>query len=431
LSHPNSLLIFVSLQEKYLKTSVEILAPAGTWETLHAAIQGGADSVYFGVGHLNMRSRSSLNFTTADIEKIVRICSEGNVKTYVTVNTVIYDDEIAEMQALIEKLAVSGIDAVIASDFSVIEACHRHGIPVHASTQLNISNLAAVKFFSQFCDVMVLARELNLKQVGEIIGSISKQHICGPSGHPVRIEIFAHGALCMAISGKCYLSLDQFNLSANRGACIQICRRGYRVEDIDKQVELEIDNEYIMSPKDLKTLDFLDVIIQAGVSVLKIEGRARSAEYVKTVTKVYKDAVHSIHEGTFTKENKQHWNEQLKSVFHRGFWDGYYLGRKMGEWAEFGGSQSTKTREYVGKITNYFSKLNVMEISLESGQLSIGDEILIIGNTTGVVEMNIPEIRVNLQPVQTAMKGDVTSVPLNELVRRNDKVYKLVRGTVI
>ncbi len=407
------------------------MAPAGTWDTLHAAIQGGADSVYFGIGHLNMRSRSSLNFGISDIEKIVRTCREVNVKTYVTVNTVIYNEEINEMQQLIDKLAASGIDAVIASDFSVIAACRQSGIHVHASTQLNISNIESVRFFSQFCDVMVLARELNLKQVAEITRIIEEEKICGPSGKPVRIEIFAHGALCMAVSGKCYLSLDNFNLSANRGSCIQLCRRGYRVEDIDKQVELEVDNEYIMSPKDLKTLDFLDVIIQAGVSVLKIEGRARSAEYVKTVTSVYKEAVESVNNGTFSEEKKSAWNETLKSVFNRGFWDGYYLGRKMGEWAEYGGSQATKTREYIGKITNYFSKLGVMEITMESGQMAVGDEILINGNATGVFEMIIPQIRVDLQSVETAFRGDVCSVPVNELVRRNDKVYKMERKPVL
>ncbi len=414
-----------------MKKTVEILAPAGTWDTLHAAIQGGADSVYFGIGHLNMRSRSSLNFQLHDLEKIVRVCSEAGVKSYVTVNTIVYNEEIEQMHHLISQLAGSGIDAVIASDLAVIAACRQNNIPVHASTQLNISNIEAVKFYSQFCDVMVLARELNMKQVAEITQAIREQHICGPSGKPVRIEIFAHGALCMAISGKCYLSLDNFNMSANRGECIQLCRRGYRVEDLDRQVELNIDNEYIMSPKDLKTIDFLDVILKAGVSVLKIEGRARSAEYVKTVTRVYKSAVRSIEEGTYSEEKIRDWNEQLKRVFNRGFWEGYYLGRKMGEWAEFGGSHATKTKEYVGKVTNYFSKLNVMEVTLETGQIQVGDEILIIGNTTGVVEIAIPEIRVDLQTVDAALKGEVCSIPVQELIRRNDKVYRLVTSSVI
>jgi len=410
---------------------MEIMSPVGSWETLHAAIQGGADSVYLGIGHLNMRSRSSMNFQLSDVSKIVRICRESGVRVYITVNTVIYNEELLELEKLVGELWRAGVDAIIASDFAVIEICRRFGVPVHASTQLNISNIASVRFFSQFCDVMVLARELNLKQVSEITAAIMEQNICGPSGDHVKIELFAHGALCMAVSGKCYLSLDHFNMSANRGACIQVCRRGYRVEDIDKQVELEIDNEYIMSPKDLKTLDFLDVICQAGVSVLKIEGRARSAEYVKTVTSVYKEAVASIDEGSFSEERKMVWNGRLYEVFNRGFWDGYYLGRKMGEWAEIGGSRATKTREYIGKVTNYFSKLNVMEVLMESGELYIGDEILITGSTTGVIELIINEIRVNLESVECSVKGDLCSVPVHELVRRNDKIYKLVPSKIL
>lgn len=409
-----------------MNNSIEVMAPVGSWENLRAAIQGGADSVYCGIGHLNMRSRSTMNFQLSDIEKLVRICKEENVKLYITVNTVIYDEELEEMRQLIRILSRSGVDAVIASDMSVVLTCSDYGIPVHASTQLNISNIEAVKYFSKYCDVMVLARELNLKQVSAITRTIHEQNICGPSGHPVKIELFAHGALCMAISGKCYLSLDNFNLSANRGACIQVCRRGYRVEDIDRQVELEIDNEYIMSPKDLKTIDFLDKIIMAGVSVLKIEGRARSAEYVKTVTKVYKEAVQSIYDGSYTPAKVQQWNQRLSTVFNRGFWDGYYLGRKMGEWTEAGGSRALKTREYVGKITNYFSRLNVAEILLESGTLSVGDEIIITGPTTGLIENTVKEIRVELQPVETALKGERCSIFTGELVRRNDRVYKLV-----
>jgi U32 family peptidase len=402
------------------------MSPVGSWETLHAAIQGGADSVYFGIGHLNMRSRSSMNFQVSDLPKIVRISREAGTKCYVTINTVIYDEEIAQMQSLVQTLSHSGVDAVIASDMSVIATCKKCGIPVHASTQLNISNIEAVRFFSQFCDVMVLARELTMKQVVTICDSIKSEHICGPSGQLVKIEIFVHGALCMAVSGKCSLSLDNFNMSANRGACIQVCRRGYRVEDLDNQVELVIENEYIMSPKDLKTLDFLDVITKAGVSVLKIEGRARSAEYVKTVTRVYKEAVKSIENDEFTEEKKQKWNEELKSVFNRGFWEGYYMGKKTGEWAELGGSQASKTKEYIGKVSNFFTKLNVMEVIMESGRLSIGDEILITGNATGVVEMIVEEIRVELHSVSVAVKGNVCSIPVKELIRRNDKIYKLV-----
>ncbi len=414
-----------------MKNRLEVLSPAGSWDTLQAAIQGGADSVYFGIGHLNMRSRSSINFQVSDLNKIVRICKENGIKSYVTVNTIIYDEEMTQMKQLIRDLSGSGIDAVIASDMAVITECRVQGIPVHASTQLNISNIESVRFFSEFCDVMVLARELNLKQIATICSKIGSEKICGPSGKPVKIEIFAHGALCMAVSGKCYLSLDNFNMSANRGACIQVCRRGYRVEDIDNQVELSIENEYIMSPKDLKTIDFLDVIEQAGVSVLKIEGRARSAEYVKTVTRVYKEAVTSIYQGGVSDEQKKQWNNDLSSVFNRGFWDGYYLGRKMGEWAEFGGSHSTKTKEYIGKISNYFSKLNVMELTMDSGELNIGDEILIIGNTTGVVEQTVSEIRIELHEAASAYKGDICSIPVTEQVRRNDKVYRLVRNQII
>lgn len=413
-----------------MKTSelkqLEVLAPVGSWDTLHAAIQGGADAVYFGIGHLNMRSRSSMNFSLADIDKIVKICTEHRVKTYVTINTIIFDTERDEMQNLVAKLSTSGIDAVIASDLAVIQACRNNGVSVHASTQLNISNSDAVRFFAQFCDVMVLARELNLKQVAAITKMIEKDRICGPSGKPIRIEIFAHGALCMAVSGKCYLSLDNYNLSANRGACIQVCRRGYHVEDIDRQIELNVENEFIMSPKDLKTIDFLDQIVNAGVRMFKIEGRARSAEYVKTVTETYKEAINCIADGTFSEERKAQWNIQLSSVFNRGFWDGYYLGRKMGEWTTVGGSQASKTKEYVGKVSNYFNKLNVMEVTMESGRLEVGDEILIIGNTTGVIEMLVDEIRVDLHKVKETVKGNVCSIPVKELIRRNDKIYKLV-----
>jgi U32 family peptidase len=413
-----------------MKTSelkqLEVLAPVGSWDTLHAAIQGGADAVYFGIGHLNMRSRSSMNFSLADIDKIVKICAEHRVKTYVTINTIIFDTERDEMQNLVAKLSTSGIDAVIASDLAVIQACRNNGVSVHASTQLNISNSDAVRFFAQFCDVMVLARELNLKQVAAITKMIEKDRICGPSGKPIRIEIFAHGALCMAVSGKCYLSLDNYNLSANRGACIQVCRRGYHVEDIDRQIELNVENEFIMSPKDLKTIDFLDQIVNAGVTMFKIEGRARSAEYVKTVTETYKEAINCIADGTFSEERKAQWNIQLSSVFNRGFWDGYYLGRKMGEWTTVGGSQASKTKEYVGKVSNYFNKLNVMEVTMESGRLEVGDEILIIGNTTGVIEILVDEIRVDLHKVKETVKGNVCSIPVKELIRRNDKIYKLV-----
>jgi len=410
-----------------MSSTIEIMAPVGSWETLRAAIQAGADSVYFGIGHLNMRSRSTVNFTLDDIHKIVKLCREEGVKTYVTVNTIIYDKELPDLQTLISTLSKAGIDAVIASDLAVIQECRKYSIPIHASTQLNISNIEAVRFFSQFCDVVVLARELSLTQVKEITRQIQEQNICGPSGNLIKIELFVHGALCMAVSGKCYLSLDNFNYSANRGACIQVCRRGYHVKDKDQEVELEIDNEYIMSPKDLCTIDFIDKIINAGVSVFKIEGRARSSEYVKTVTLVYKEAVQSIFNETYTDENIEKWKKSLEQVFNRGFWDGYYLGRKMGEWADRGGSRATKVKEYVGKVTNYFNRIEVFELTMESGEIKIGDELIIIGPTTGVVELIVSEIRTNLVAVDSATKGDVCSLPISDLLRRSDKVYKLTK----
>jgi len=408
-----------------MNTAIEIMSPVGSWETLHAAIQGGADSVYFGVGHLNMRSRSTVNFTLKDIHKIMKICREAHVKAYVTVNTIIYDKELVDLQELIPVLSDAGVDAVIASDLAVIQECTIKRIPVHASTQLNISNIEAVRFFSQFCDVVVLARELSLQQVKHISTEIQDQQICGPTGNPVKIELFVHGALCMAVSGKCYLSLDNFNYSANRGACIQVCRRGYHVKDKDSEVELDIENEYIMSPKDLCTIDFLDAIVNAGVDVFKIEGRARPPEYVKTVTATYRKAAEAIKNGTYNKELSKQWKQNLEQVFNRGFWDGYYLGKKLGEWAEQGGSKASKIKEYVGKVTNYFSRINVFELTMESGEIASGDELLIIGPTTGVVELSVEEIRTKLIKAETAAKGDICSIPVNELVRRGDKVYKL------
>jgi U32 family peptidase len=405
---------------------MKILAPVGSWDTLQAAIQGGADAVYFGVGHLNMRSKSSKSFQLGDVEKIIRICAENNVDAYVTVNTIIYDEEVHLLYDLLCGLKKHGVAAVIASDFAVITQCQQLGIPIHASTQLNISNIEAVRYFSKYCDVMVLARELTLNQVATITAAIQQQQIKGPSGNLVQIEVFAHGALCMAVSGKCYLSLDNFNQSANRGACIQVCRRGYHVQDIDNQVELTVENEYIMSPKDLKTIDFLDRLYAAGVSVLKIEGRARSPEYVKTVTSVYKDAVICLKSNAFTEINKRNWNEQLSSVFNRGFWEGYYMGKKIGEWAEVGGSQATQTKEYVARVTNYFTKIGVVELTFESGHIAVGDSILITGSTTGVVELTVREIRIDNQMVKQAKKGDVCSLACSQLVRRNDRTYKLV-----
>jgi len=409
--------------------NIEITSPVGSYETLQAAIQGGADSVYLGIGTLNMRSRSTFNFTISDLPKIIKKCKENNVKLYVTVNTIIYNEELEEVKSLLKELVKFGIDAVVATDMAVILLCHEHSIPVHASTQLNISNIEAVKFFSKYADTMVLARELSLEQVAKIITQINQQKITGPSGKLVKIEIFVHGALCMAISGKCYLSLDNYNYSANRGACFQICRRAYRVFDEEKEVELLIDNKYIMSPKDLCTIEFIDKIIESGVSIFKIEGRARAPEYVKTVTHVYKNAVELYYKGLLTKETIRKLKSKLKDVFNRGFWDGYYLGKKTGEWTDSYGSQSAFIKEYVGKVTNYFSKIGVVEITLESGKISLAQNLLIIGPTTGVEELHVEEIRVNLKNVEEAIKGEMCSIPVKNLVRRNDKVYKLVRRT--
>ena len=406
--------------------NIEIMAPVGSYESLMAAIQGGADAVYFGVEHLNMRSRSSNNFTISDLEKITEICGEKNIRTYLTLNTVIYNSEIELMKSIVDAAKTNKISAIIASDMSVINYARSTGVEIHMSTQCNITNIEAVKYYAQFADVMVTARELSLKQVAEIIRQIENEKITGPSGNPVSIEVFSHGALCMAVSGKCYLSLDNMNYSANRGACLQLCRRKYEVKDKEEGYELEIDHEYIMSPKDLCTIGFLDKILNAGVKVLKIEGRGRSPEYVKTVTHCYKEAVTAFCEGTYTEEKITEWTKQLGSVYNRGFWDGYYLGRKIGEWTEKYGSRATKTKVYVGKVTNYFSNLNVAELKIETLGFETGDEIIITGPTTGVLEMNLSEIRIELETTHEANKGDVCSIPVSEVVRRNDKVYKLV-----
>jgi putative protease len=408
------------------RSDINLMAPVGSYESLMAAIQGGADSVYFGVGQLNMRSRSSNNFNLDDLRKITAICKENGIQSYLTVNTVIYDYEIPEMQETVRTAKAEGITAIIASDMAVIQYCREIDMEVHASTQLNISNTQSASFFAQFCDVIVTARELNLAQVAEISKQISLQQIKGPNGKLLQIESFVHGALCMAISGKCYLSLHEFNKSANRGACYQTCRRAYQVIDKESGFELEVDNEYIMSPKDLKTIDFLDKLLASGISVLKIEGRARSAEYVKTVVKIYDEAIHAVIDGSFGQEKLKLWNEQLKTVFNRGFWDGYYMGQKLGEWAEEYGSKSTKKKQYIGKGMNYFDKIQVADILLEAGTLSVDDEIVIIGPTTGVVEHTITELRVDDQVVKTAPKTARVSFKLNTLIRRSDKVYKLV-----
>lgn len=405
--------------------NIEVMSPVGSLGSLMAAIQGGADSVYFGIGHLNMRSKSSQNFTLNDLRNITKICKEHDIRTYLTLNTVIYDNELDEMRVLVEKAKEHGISAIIATDMSVIQYAKGVGMEVHMSTQTNVTNIEAVRFYSQFADVMVTARELSLRQVAKITRAIEEQHITGPSGNLIEIEVFVHGALCMAISGKCYLSLDNLNSSANRGACLQQCRRPYKVID-DSGTELEIDNEYIMSPKDLKTIDILDKVLNAGVRVLKIEGRGRAPDYVKTVTSVYRRAVDAWVNGTFNQENIIKWDAELATVYNRGFWNGYYMGKTFGEWTEKYGSQATKRKVYVGKITNFYKKIGVAEIKMETQDLSIGEEYKIIGDTTGVYEDLIQEIRVDEKKVQKTEKGDICSIPVKELVRRGDKVYKVV-----
>ena len=404
---------------------IEIMSPVGSYEMLAAAIQGGADSVYFGIADLNMRSKSSKNFTIEDLKKIVEIAQSHNVKTYITLNIVIYDQELDKMREIVNAAKKYGVTAVIASDVAVIQYAYSQGVEVHISTQSNVTNIEAVKFYSHFADVMVTARELNLTQVKEIVDTIEKEDIRGPKGKLVEIEIFAHGALCMAVSGKCYMSLDHLNSSANRGACLQPCRRKYELKDKESDIKFEIDQEYIMSPEDLKTVDFIDKMLYAGVRVLKVEGRGRNPEYVKIVTQVYREAVNAYFKGEFTKENIEKWNARLASVYNRGFWDGYYLGRKMGEWTDIYGSQATQKKKYVGKITNYFSKLGVAEIKLESHALEVGDKFYIQGETTGVYEGEIEEMRLDMKPVKSVKKGDLFSIKTDDVVRRNDKLYKI------
>lgn len=408
------------------RNDIEIMAPAGSYESLMAAIQGGADSAYFGVEQLNMRAGSSNNFTLEDLKNIVSICKKNNLRSYLTLNVVVYDQEIDQMKKIIDTAVECGVTAVIASDLSVINYAFAAGIEVHLSTQLNITNIEALKFYSQWADVVVLARELNLGQVKTIYNAIREQNIKGPAGDLVKIEMFAHGALCMAVSGKCYLSLHENDKSANRGECYQTCRKSYIVTGKESGYELEIDNEYIMSPKDLCTIGFLDKMIDAGVSVLKIEGRARSAEYVKEVSSCYNQAVKSISEGTFSREKTEEWRSRLATVFNRGFWDGYYLGQKIGEWNTNYGSSATKRKLYIGKITNYFTRLNVAEIKLENGDLKKGDLILISGPTTGVVEYETDEIRVDLKITDIALKGELCSIKTPDYLRRSDKVFKWV-----
>ncbi len=406
------------------------MAPVGSYEALSAAIQAGAGSVYFGIGRLNMRSKSTKNFTLDDLHNIATICNEHNVKSYVTINTVVFDEELEEMRQLVDAVKTNGISAIIASDQSVIQYARQIGVEVHMSTQCNITNIEAIKYYSQFADVMVTAREVSVNQVKNIIRKIEEQNIRGPKGELIRIEVFCHGALCMAVSGKCYLSLDNFNTSANRGACVQPCRRGYTVQDRDKEITLAIENEYIMSPKDLCTLPFLDKVLDAGVKILKIEGRGRSPEYTKVTVGVYSEAVKALQNGEFTEEKVAEWTERLRSVYNRDFWDGYYLGRKTGEWTQRYGSQATKTKIFVGTVTNFFSKINVAEIRMETQDIKLGDNIMIIGPTTGVYEDKISEIRVDLQPVESTSKGELCSIPTKNVIRRGDKVYKVIDAEI-
>jgi putative protease len=412
------------MDKKLNSRDIEIMAPVGSYESLMAAIQGKADSVYFGIGHLNMRSKSTLNFTSDDLKSISEICRENRLKSYITLNSVIFDEELAMMRTIIDDAKASGITAIIASDHAAIQYARQAGMEVHMSTQTNITNIEAVRYYAKYADVMVTARELNLNQVKAITEAIKKGRIKGPSGALVKIELFVHGALCMAVSGKCYLSLDNLNSSANRGACLQVCRRPYKVFDRDGEVELEIDNQYIMSPKDLKTIDFIDKILDAGVKVFKIEGRGRSPEYVKTVTRCYREAVNAVCEGNFNQEKLGIWNLELGTVYNRGFWDGYYLGRKMGEWAGQYGSQATRKKVYVGKIMNYYSKPGIAEVKIEAHPLQAGDDILIIGPTTGVIEERACEIRLDDQMVDKTVKGDLCTLPVSTFLRPSDKLYK-------
>lgn len=411
------------------RKELEIMAPAGNFECLRAAIQGGADSVYFGVGHLNMRSHSANNFQPEDLSEVVRICREAGVKSYMTLNIVLYQEDLEPMRKALDAALAAGVDAIIASDMAAISYCRQIGLEVHISTQLSISNVESLRFYSQFADVVVLARELNLDQVKEIYETIVRENICGPSGKPVRIEMFAHGALCMAISGKCYLSLHTYGASANRGACYQICRRGYEVTDLETGNKLNIDNKYIMSPKDLCTIDFMDRIIESGVKVFKIEGRARSAEYVKRCASCYRRAADAVCDGTYSPELAASLKEELSEVFNRGFWDGYYQGAYLGQWSDVYGSQATLKKVYCGKVTNWFDRIGVVEIAVESAPLHIGDRAMAIGATTGVVEFSVEDMRVNLKSADMAGKGVRCSVAVDPSLcpegrlRRGDKIY--------
>ena len=412
---------------KYSLQDFEIMAPVGSHESLAAAIQAGAHSVYFGIGQLNMRSHSANHFEINDLHDIAAICNRHRIKTYLTLNTVIYGEDLDTMRAIVDAAKTAQITAIIASDVAVMMYCREQGVEIHLSTQLNISNIESIRFYAQFADVVVLARELNMAQVSEIHRQIENERICGPRGQLIRIEMFCHGALCMAISGKCYMSLHDANRSANRGECVQICRRSYTVTDNETGHQLSIDNKYIMSPKDLKTISFIDRMMEAGVRVFKIEGRARGPEYVYTVVKCYREAIEAVIEGSFTEEKREAWDRQLSSVFNRGFWDGYYQGQTMGEWTKDYGNKATDKKVLVGKVIKYFSKLGVAEVAVEAAEIEVGDRLLITGTTTGVMFLGADELRYELQPVQRAKKGWRVSLPVPNKVRPNDKLFKLVK----
>ena len=423
-----------------IRKDFEIMAPVGSRESLAAAIQAGADSIYFGIENLNMRARSANTFSIDDLREIAATCDEHGVKSYLTVNTIIYDEDITLMRTIVDAAHEAGISAVIAADVAVLDYCNRIGQEVHLSTQLNISNAEALKFYARFADVVVLARELNLKQVAAIYKTIQDEQICGPKGELIRIEMFCHGALCMAVSGKCYLSLHELGASANRGACMQVCRRGYEVHrneeptyllnDKESTIELEVDNKYVMSPKDLKTIRFMDEMMEAGVRVFKIEGRARGPEYVKTVVECYREAIDSYLDGTLTEEKKDEWDERLRTVFNRGFWNGYYLGQRLGEWTRHYGSNATERKIYAGKGIRYFSNIGVAEFLVEAAELHVGDKLLITGHTTGAMYVTLDEARVNLKPVETVKKGTHVSFKVPDRIRPNDKLY-IMRPTGI
>lgn len=402
----------------------EVMAPVGSWESLRAAIDAGADAVYFGIQGLNMRSRSANNFTVDNLHEIVALCEAAGVKTYLTVNTIIYDGDIDKLHAIVDAAREARVTAIIASDIAAILYARSVGVEVHISTQVNVTNIEAVRFYAQWADVMVLARELSLEQVAAIHRAIVREDIRGPRGELVRIEMFCHGALCMAVSGKCYLSLHEMNSSANRGACTQICRRGYTVRDRETGDELEIDNKYIMSPKDLKTIHFLNKMIDAGVRVFKIEGRARGAEYVRIAVECYNEAINAVIDGTYTEEAVTRWDGRLGQIFNRGFWDGYYLGQRLGEWSMKYGSSATRTKVYAAKGVRYFSNIGVAEFLMEAGELHVGEEIVITGPTTGAVIMTVDEIRVDLKPVEKAVKGESFSIKVDKKIRPSDKLYR-------